>query len=103
MLGWKKASLLQHEVNLGYAYNTQEFVKKIPAFIAKSQRQDFFFTFFSESHFYSRLMDGTTDLGNMEDQLLVLVYCSKDDANQQMVTCTCFLTTEVPIKLMQVA
>ena len=48
-------------------------------------------------------MDSTTDSGNVEDKLLVLVYCSKDDANQQIVTCTHFLIIEVPKKLMLVA
>ena len=93
----------RHGVDLGHAYNTQESAKNFTGFIAKSQRQAFFSTFFSESRFYSLLMDGTTDSGNVEDELLVLVYCNKDDANQQMVTCTRFLTIEVPKKLMRVA
>ena len=39
---------------------------------------------------------------NVEDELVVLVYCNKDDANQQIMTCTRFLTIEAPKKLMLV-
>ena len=88
----------RHGVNLGDAYNTQESAKKFTAYIARSQKHAFLSKLFSESHFYSLLMDGTTDAGNVEDELIVLVYCNKDDANQQMKTCTRFLTIEAPKK-----
>ena len=98
----KYPSLVQleqrHGVELGHAYNTQESAKKFTGCIAKSQRQAFLSSFFSTSHFYSLLMDGSTDAGNVEDEVLVLVYCNKDDANQQMVTCTRFLSIEAPEK-----
>ena len=85
----KYPSLVQlekrHGVELGHAYNTQESAKKFTGCIAKTQRQAFLSSFFSTSHFYSLLMDGSTDAGNVEDEVIVLVYCNKP-ANGHMHT-----------------
>ena len=51
----------RHGVDLGHAYNTQESAKIFTAYIARSQKHAFLSKLFSESHFYSWLMDGTTD------------------------------------------
>ena len=54
----------RHGVDLGHAYNTQESAKIFTAYIARSQKHAFLSKLFSESHFYSWLMDGTTDASN---------------------------------------
>lgn len=85
-------------MDLGHTYNTQESAKKFTAYIARSQKHAFLSKLFSESHFYSSLMDGSTDAGNVEDELIVLAYCNRDYANQQMRICTHFLIIEAPKK-----
>ena len=37
-------------------------------------------------------MDGTTDAGIVEDELVAILYCAKDDTSQQMTTCSRFLS-----------
>ena len=69
------------DVDLGHAYTTADSAKLFTSFIAKSQQQSFFSTLYScETHFFSLLMDGTTDYGNQEDELKVTVHCFKNDA-----------------------
>ncbi len=53
-------------------------------YIAKSQQQAFLTMFGCESHFYSVLTDGKTDAGNLEDELIVLAYCCKNDKTQKI-------------------
>ena len=49
-------------------------------------------------------MDRTTDAGNQEDELIVLLYCSKDATAQEMTPCTHYLCQSiVQEKLMPVA
>ena len=55
----------RHRVDMCQAYNTQESLKNFTGFIAKSQRQAFLSSLFRSSHFFSLLMDGTTDAGNI--------------------------------------
>ena len=41
-------------------------------------------------------MDGTTDTGNVEDELIAIFYCMRDDATQQINTCSHFLSLHSP-------
>ena len=67
----------RHEVDTGHAYNTADSARLFTGFIAKSQRQGFLNSLSSES-FFSLLMDGSTDAGNLEDELVVLLHCHLD-------------------------
>ena len=87
----------RHGVDLGFAYQTPDSAKTFTGYIAKSQRHAFLRTL-SSSHFYSILMDGTTDAGNQEDELTVIVYCSRDDNSQEIVPCTRYLFINSPEK-----
>lgn len=42
------------------------------------------------------MMDTTTDAGNVEDELFVLLFCKKDDAMQRITSCTCYLCVKKP-------
>ena len=73
----------RHVVDLGTAYLTPDLAKIFTSYIAKSQRQGFLDTLSHNSTwFFSFLMDGTTDPGNQEDELFVVLYCFKDDEAQ---------------------
>lgn len=41
-------------------------------------------------------MDSTTDAGNQEDELIVLLYCSKDVTAQEITPCTRYLSIHSP-------
>lgn len=44
------------------------------------------------------MMDGTTDAGNIEDEITVILYCKKDDATEEMKSCARYFTVEVPTR-----
>ena len=88
----------RHDADLGIAYSTPDSAKSFTGYITKSQRQDFLTKFCSESHFYSVLTDGTTDAGNLEDELIILVYCCKNDTTQEITAKTRYWSIHNPEK-----
>ena len=71
-----------HGVDLGFAYNTEVSAQTFTHYIAESRRQSFLNTF-SKSIFYSFLMGGSTDAGNVEVELVLVQYCTQDDPSQE--------------------
>ena len=63
-------------MDLGQSYATKDYAKSFTHYIAESQRREFNRTL-SSSHYYSFLIDSTTDAGNIEDELIVILYCEK--------------------------
>ena len=93
----------RHGVDLGPAYRTPDSANTFTSYIAKSQRQTFQNALSSSAlRFFSFLMDGTTDAGNQEDELIVLLYCSKDATAQEITPCTRYLSIHSPGKVMPV-
>ena len=43
-------------------------------------------------------MDGMTDAGNQEDEMIVLLYCFKDATAQEITPCTRYLYIHSPEK-----
>jgi hypothetical protein len=43
-------------------------------------------------------MDGTSDAGNQEDEMIVLLYCRKDATAQEVTSCTRYLSIHSPGK-----
>lgn len=62
---------VKYGVDLGFAYKTEVSAKTFTRYIAESQRQNFLQSF-SSLNFYSFLMDGSTDVGNVEDELVLI-------------------------------
>ena len=77
----------RHGVDIGFAYRTKDSAKIFTHYIAESQRQYFFAKEFSSIKFFSFLMDGSTDSSNTENELIMIVYCKKDDNAQEMRSC----------------
>ena len=50
------------------------------------------------AHFYSFLMNGSTDAGNVKDEVIVIIYSARDKATQKIKSCTRFFSVEVPMK-----
>ena len=70
----------RHSVDMGPAYSTGVSAKSFTHYIAESQRQNFLslFVFF---------MDGTTDSGNLEDELVMVQLCWKDCEAKVIKSC----------------
>ena len=43
-------------------------------------------------------MDGTTDSGKVEDELVVVLYCKQDDVAKEIKTCARYLSVVTPNK-----
>jgi hypothetical protein len=87
----------RHGVDLGQSYTTKDSAKSFSHYIAESQCNTFINTL-STMHFYSFLMDGTTDAGNVEDKLIVIMGFQKDDTAGEVGTFTRYFSIEVPAK-----
>ena len=85
----------KHEVDVGHAYKTAPSAKTFTHYIAEHQRQQFL-QFLSQNKFYSFLMDGSTDTGKVEQELVVLLSCKKDDTAQEMKSYTRFFSLASP-------
>ena len=87
----------RHEVDLGVAYKNDVSAKCFTHYLAQSQR-DHFVCSLSKSHYFSFLMDGTTDSGKVEDELVVVLHCKQDDIVKEIRTCARYLSVVTPNK-----
>ena len=65
-----------HGVDLGQTYRNRDSACNFVHYIAESQRQEDFHHQLSSCHFYSLLMDGSVDKGQVENELMVILYCN---------------------------
>ena len=86
-----------HGVDLGQTYATKDSTKTFTHFIAESQRSAFLQSL-STTHFYSFLMDGSTDAGKVEDELVVIMTFCKDDSTGQIRLFARHFSVEKPRK-----
>jgi len=49
-------------------------------------------------HFYSVLMDGSANKGRVENELFVILFCKRDDTQQQIKTCARYFCVLEPTK-----
>ena len=87
----------RHDVDLGPAYKTAPSAKLFTHYIAECQRQQFFQSL-SETKFCSFLMDGSTDAGNIEQELVILLSCKKDDTAGVLKSYARFFSVATPEK-----
>ena len=85
----------RHVVDVGHAYKTAPSVKLFTHFIAESHRQHFL-RVLSQNKFYSFLMDGSTDAGKVEQELVILLSCKRDDAAREMKSYARFFFVATP-------
>ena len=71
---------VRHGVDPGQAYETKDSAKVFSHYIAEGQCQELLESVFS-LRFYNFLMDGSTDKGNIEDKLIVILYCIRRSWN----------------------
>ena len=79
---------IRHEVDIGHVYKTSPPAK---LFIVQCQRQKLLGSL-SRNKFHSFLMDGSTDAGRVEQELVILLSFQKDDTAQEIkIVCKIFL------------
>ena len=89
----------KHGVNLGRAYRTKAFT----LYIAEILHQGFLNKLSSSTgQVFSFLIDGTTDAGNQEDELIVMVYCDKNEETGEITTCTRYFLCTLHLERMLV-
>ena len=77
----------RHGVSIGSTYVTSQSAKLFTHYIALAQREGFI-SQLSVTKFYSFLMDGSTDAGNIKQELVLISFCIKDDSAQKVRSCT---------------
>ena len=75
----------RHRVDLGTTYKNRNSARNFVHYITESQRRHLYTTLGS-NHFYSILMDSSTDKGRVENELFVILYFEKDDALLELKT-----------------
>lgn len=82
-------------MNIGSSYKGAVCAKTFMHFIAESQRQSFLQSM-STTKFFSFLMDGSTDAGNTEVELVLVLYCKRGDVAREVRSCTHYLAVVSP-------
>ena len=83
-------------VDIGSSYRGADCAKIFMHFIAESQRQCFLHSLPTTTKFFSFLMDGSTDAANTEVELVLVMYCCKDDFAREVRSCTRYLAVVNP-------
>ena len=81
----------RHGVAIGSAYTNEIAGKTFTHYIAESQRLQLF-----EAKYFSILMDGSTDKGNIEDEVFMVVWCDVTGVNEKISTRTTFFHVNRP-------
>ena len=87
----------RHGVNLGSAYKSPQSAKTFTHYIAAAQREALMVAL-ANTPFFSFLMDGSTDSGNLEQELVVVLFCQKDDSTEEIRSYARFLCVATPEK-----
>ena len=85
----------RHGVDLGPAYKTKDLAKNFTHYIVEAQHHNFMEAL-SLAPFCSFHMDGSVDAGRVEDELVVILYCKKDNSSEEIRSCTRFLSVQAP-------
>lgn len=85
----------KHGVEIGTAYRNENAGKTFCHFIAEPRR-DHLKEILSKSQFFSLLMDGSTDTGNIDDELFLVLWCDVDCDDQLVHTHMSYLCVSRP-------
>ena len=81
----------RHGVSVGTAYRNENACKEFVHYMAESSRQNLS-SKISAATFFSLLMDGSTDSSNHENELILVLYCETDCADEKIHSRLSFLT-----------
>ena len=71
-----------HGVNVGSDYNNEHAAKTFCHYIAETRREDLAENLAS-AKFFSILMDGSTDKGNIDDEMFLALWCDVDGTDEK--------------------
>ena len=72
----------RHGVKVGSSYLTNNAAKEFVHFIAKSLKNDVV-SAVSDAKFFSLFLDGSTDKGNVDNELLMVCWCDLDSEDEK--------------------
>jgi len=86
----------RHGVSIGTTYTTETAAKSFTGYIAQAQRNKLFVDL-EKAKFFSLLLDGSTDAGNVDNELLLVVWLDKDGVGEKVFTRTSYLCISRPV------
>ena len=75
----------RHGVRVGMSYVNENAGKELIHYIAESRRQELKQKL-ANAKFFSLLLDGSTDTGNIDNELLLIVWCDRDGSDEKVHT-----------------
>ena len=88
----------KHGVDVGTAYRNQNAGKTFCHFIAESKREQLVEKL-TKAQFFSILMDGSTDTGNIDDEMFLVLWCDVDHEDQMVHTNMSYFAVDRPKKV----
>ena len=88
----------KHGVDLGTAYRNQNAGKTFCHFIAESKREQLVEKL-TKAQFFSILMDGSTDTGNIDDEMFLVLWCDVDHEDEMVHTNISYFAVDRPKKI----
>ena len=85
----------QHGVELGTSYLNKSAGKTFCHYSAKECKENVVEAL-RKAHFFSILMDGTTDKDNIEDELFLVLWCDVDGADEMIYTRASYFAVDRP-------
>ena len=84
-----------HGVELGNSYTNETSGKEMIHYVAESRRQELMKKL-GDASFFSLLLDGSTDKGNIDNELILIVWCDVNGSDEKVHTRTDYFTTVRP-------
>ena len=84
-----------HGVDVGTSYTNEAACKTFCHYIAESKRDDLS-KCLSRAKFFSILMDGSTDSGNIDDELFLVLWCDVDGSDEMVHSRMSYFTVARP-------
>ena len=85
----------RHGVRVGTTYRSDMAGKDFMHYIAEGKRKDLLQTL-AKAKFFSLLLDGSTDTGNIDNEVLLVVWCDPDSSDEKIHTRMDFLMVSRP-------
>ena len=74
----------RHDVNIGSTYLNSNACKTFCKFIAESKRLNLH-NIIANAKFYSVLMDGSTDVSNIDEEMFLVLWCDTDGNDERYI------------------
>ena len=81
----------RHGVRVGTTYRSDMAGKDFVHYIAEA-KQKHLLQNLTEANFFSLLLDGSTDTGNIDNEVVLVVWCDPDSSDEEVHTRMDFLT-----------